>query len=141
MRYFIVLYNTFLWSMIISFIMFKNVWLEMRMNIGLCFFIIWALLFIIFIFINNKKHIFEKHSIFSLINLIICFIIALIILSPSAILYTPSSIIRDGLYAKRLLKLNTINIVLFIFMFSGILTILISSLTKKLIKNKISESK
>ena len=98
MRYFIVLYNTFLWAMIISFIMFKNLWLEMRMNIGLCFFIIWALMFIIFIFINNKKHIFEKHSIFSLINLIICFIIALIILSPSAILYTPSSIIRDGLY-------------------------------------------
>ena len=95
----------------------------------------------IFIFINNKKHIFEKHSIFSLINLIICFIIALIILSPSAILYTPSSIIRDGLYAKRLLKLNTINIVLFIFMFGGILTILISFLTKNLIKNKRSVAK
>ncbi|MEI0580253.1 hypothetical protein [Brachyspira pilosicoli] len=139
MRYFIVLYNTFLWAMIISFIMFKNVWLEMRMNIGLCFFIIWALMFIIFAFIN--KHIIKKYSIFSLINLIICFIIALMILSPSAILYTPSSIIRDGLYAKRLLKLNTINIALFIFMFGGILIILISSLTKKLIKNKISESK
>ena len=137
MKYFVVLYNTFLWAMLISFIMFKNVWLEMRVNIGLCFFIIWALLFIIFTIISYKKNIFRKYSIFSLINLILCFVITLIILSPSSIAYTPSSIIRDGLYARKLLKLNTINIGLSVFMISGILIMFLSSL----IKNKRSIDK
>ena len=131
MKYFAVLYNTFLWAMIIAFMMFKNVWLEMRVNIGLCFFIIWALLFVIFVFINNKKNIFKRYTIFSLINLILCFVIALIILSPSAMAYTPSSIIRDGIYALRKFKLNTINIAISVFITAGILIMFIPSLIKK----------
>ena len=131
MKYFVVLYNTFLWAMLIAFMMFKNVWLEMRVNIGLCFFVIWALLFIIFSFVNNKKHIFKKYLIFSLINLVLCFILTLIILSPSAIAYTPSSIVRDGLFIFRSLKLNLINIILSIFIIAGILIIYVLSLIKK----------
>lgn len=127
MKYFAVLYNTFLWAMIIAFIMFKNVWLEMRINVGLCFFIIWALLFIVFLFINLKKDILKNSRIFSSINLIFTFIITLIILSPKNAVYIPSYIIRDGLYAAKLLKLSTVNIALLIFVIGGLLLIYFQS--------------
>ncbi|PCG20020.1 hypothetical protein [Brachyspira sp. G79] len=123
MKYFIILYNTFLWAMIIAFIMFKNVWLEMRVNVGLCFFIIWALLFIIFLFVSSKKNIFKNFKIFSSINLILFLAITLIILSVKNAAYIPASIIRDGLYAFKSLKLNTINIILLLFIFGGLIII------------------
>lgn len=123
MKYFIILYNTFLWAMIIAFIMFKNVWLEMRVNVGLCFFIIWALLFIIFLFVRSKKNIFKNFKIFSSINLILFLVITLIILSVKSAAYIPASIIRDGLYAFKSLKLNTINIILLVFIFGGLIFI------------------
>ncbi|WP_304332698.1 hypothetical protein [Brachyspira innocens] len=123
MKYFIILYNTFLWAMIIAFIMFKNVWLEMRVNVGLCFFIIWALFFIVFLFVRSKKNIFKNFKIFSSINLILFLIVTLIILSPKSAAYIPASIIRDGLYAAKLLNLNTINIILLVFIFGGLIFI------------------
>lgn len=123
MKYFIILYNTFLWAMIISFIMFKNVWFEMRVNVGLCFFIIWALFFIVFLFVRSKKNIFKNFKIFSSINLILFLIVTLIILSPKSAAYIPASIIRDGLYAAKLLNLNTINIILLVFIFGGLIFI------------------
>ncbi|ADG70744.1 hypothetical protein [Brachyspira murdochii] len=123
MKYFIILYNTFLWAMIIAFIMFKNVWLEMRVNVGLCFFIVWALFFIIFLFASSKKNIFKNFKIFSSINLILFLVITLIILSPKGAAYIPASIIRDGLHAAKLLNLNSINIILLVFILGGLILI------------------
>ena len=48
MKFFTVLYNTLFWSLLASFIMFKNTWIEMRINIGTVLFILWILFFIIF---------------------------------------------------------------------------------------------
>ena len=121
MKFFTVLYNTLFWSLLVSFIMFKNTWIEMRINIGTVLFILWILFFIIFYKLYFIKNIFK----FSIINLIIFAILSLIILKPKGLIYIPSSIIREGLHLTGILNLNVINMVLIIFIISGILLIYI----------------
>lgn len=121
MKFFTVLYNTLFWSLLVSFIMFKNTWIEMRINIGTVLFILWILFFIIFYKLYFIKNIFK----FSIINLIIFAILSLIILKPKGLIYIPSSIIREGLHLTGILSLNAINTVLIIFIISGILLIYI----------------
>lgn len=121
MKFFTVLYNTLFWSLLVSFIMFKNTWIEMRINIGTVLFILWILFFIIFYKLYFIKNIFK----FSIINLIIFAILSLIILKPKGLIYIPSSIIREGLHLMGILNLNVVNAVLSIFIISGILLIYI----------------
>ncbi len=121
MKFFTVLYNTLFWSLLVSFIMFKNTWIEMRINIGTVLFILWILFFIIFYKLYFIKNIFK----FSIINLIIFAILSLIILKPKGLIYIPSSIIREGLHLTGILNLNVVNTVLIIFIISGILLIYI----------------
>lgn len=121
MKFFTVLYNTLFWSLLVSFIMFKNTWIEMRINIGTVLFILWILFFIIFYKLYFIKNIFK----FSIINLIIFAILSLIILKPKGLIYIPSSIIREGLHLTGILNLNVVNTVLSIFIISGILLIYI----------------
>lgn len=121
MKFFTVLYNTLFWSLLVSFIMFKNTWIEMRINIGTVMFILWILFFIIFYKLYFIKNIFK----FSIINLIIFAILSLIILKPKGLISTPSSIIREGLHLTGILNLNIVNAVLIIFIISGILLIYI----------------
>lgn len=121
MKFFTVLYNTLFWSLLVSFIMFKNTWIEMRINIGTVLFILWILFFIIFYKLYFIKNIFK----FSIINLIIFAILSLIILKPKGLIYIPSSIIREGLHLTGILNLNVVNAVLIIFIILGILLIYI----------------
>ena len=121
MKFFTVLYNTLFWSLLVSFIMFKNTWIEMRINIGTVLFILWILFFIIFYKLYFIKNIFK----FSIINLIIFAILSLIILKPKGLIYIPSSIIREGLHLTGILNLNIVNTVLIIFIILGILLIYI----------------
>lgn len=127
MKFFIVLYNTLFWSLLVSFIMFKNTWIEMRINIGTVLFILWILFFIIFYKLYFIKNIFK----FSIINLIIFAILSLIILKPKGLIYIPSSIIREGLHLTGILNLNVVNAVLSIFIISGILLIYIFKKLKR----------
>ena len=127
MKFFTVLYNTLFWSLLASFIMFKNTWIEMRINIGTVLFILWILFFIIFYKIYFIKNIFK----FSIINFIIFAILSLIILKPKGLIYIPSSIIREGLHLTGILNLNVINAVLSIFIISGILLIYIFKKLKR----------
>lgn len=121
MKFFTVLYNTLFWSLLVSFIMFKNTWIEMRINIGTVLFILWILFFIIFYKLYFIKNIFK----FSIINFIIFAILSLIILKPKGLIYIPSSIIREGLHLTGILNLNIVNTVLIIFIILGILLIYI----------------
>ena len=127
MKFFTVLYNTLFWSLLVSFIMFKNTWIEMRINIGTVLFILWILFFIIFYKLYFIKNIFK----FSIINLIIFAILSLIILKPKELIYIPSSIIREGLHLTGILNLNVVNAVLIIFIISGILLIYIFKKLKR----------
>mgnify|MGYP004562844277 FL=1 len=128
MKFFTVLYNTLFWSLLVSFIMFKNTWIEMRINIGTVLFILWILFFIIFYKLYFIKNIFK----FSIINLIIFAILSLIILKPKGLIYIPSSIIREGLHLTGILNLNVVNAVLIIFIILGILLIYIFRKLKRL---------
>lgn len=128
MKFFTVLYNTLFWSLLVSFIMFKNTWIEMRINIGTVLFILWILFFIIFYKLYFIKNIVK----FSIINLIIFAILSLIILKPKGLIYIPSSIIREGLHLTGILNLNAINMVLIIFIISGILLIYIFKKLKRI---------
>ena len=121
MKFFTVLYNTLFWSLLVSFIMFKNTWIEMRINIGTVMFILWILFVIIFYKLYFIKNSFK----FSIINLIIFAILSLIILKPKGLIYIPSSIIREGLHLTGILNLNVVNAVLIIFIILGILLIYI----------------
>lgn len=127
MKFFTVLYNTLFWSLLVSFIIFKNTWIEMRINIGTVLFILWILFFIIFYKLYFIKNIFK----FSIINLIIFAILSLIILKPKGLIYIPSSIIREGLHLTGILNLNVVNAVLIIFIISGILLIYIFKKLKR----------
>ena len=127
MKFFTVLYNTLFWSLLVSFIMFKNTWIEMRINIGTVLFILWILFFIIFYKLYFIKNIFK----FSIINLIIFAILSLIILKPKGLISIPSSIIREGLHLTGILNLNVVNAVLIIFIISGILLIYIFKKLKR----------
>lgn len=127
MKFFTVLYNTLFWSLLVSFIMFKNTWIEMRINIGTVMFILWILFFIIFYKLYFIKNTFK----FSIINLIIFAILSLIILKPKGLIYIPSSIIREGLHLTGILNLNVINAVLIIFIILGILLIYIFKKLKR----------
>lgn len=127
MKFFAVLYNTLFWSLLVSFIMLKNTWIEMRINIGTVLFILWILFFIIFYKLYFIKNIFK----FSIINLIIFAILSLIILKPKGLIYIPSSIIREGLHLTGILNLNVVNTVLIIFIISGILLIYIFKKLKR----------
>lgn len=127
MKFFTVLYNTLFWSLLVSFIMFKNTWIEMRINIGTVLFILWILFFIIFYKLYFIKNIFK----FSIINLIIFAILSLIILKPKGLIYIPSSIIREGLHLTGILNLNVVNAVLIIFIISGMLLIYIFKKLKR----------
>lgn len=127
MKFFTVLYNTLFWSLLVSFIMFKNTWIEMRINIGTVLFILWILFFIIFYKLYFIKNIFN----FSIINFIIFAILSLIILKPKGLIYIPSSIIREGLHLTGILNLNVVNAVLIIFIISGILLIYIFKKLKR----------
>lgn len=127
MKFFTVLYNTLFWSLLVSFIMFKNTWIEMRINIGTVMFILWILFFIIFYKLYFIKNIFK----FSIINLIIFAILSLIILKPKGLIYIPSSIIREGLHLTGILNLNVVNAVLIIFIISGMLLIYIFKKLKR----------
>lgn len=131
MKYITLLYNSFLWSLVISVTAFTSEWLEMRVNIGTVLFGIWLLLFIILSFISRKKT-FKNSFIFTLVNLVICFIYGVILYGIERIGIVPGSIIREGLHMTSI-KFSSINIALCILLLIGLVAIFITS-NKKLIK-------
>ncbi len=131
MRYITLLYNSFLWALVISITAFTSEWLEMRVNIGTVLFGIWLLLFIILSFIFRKKT-FKNSFIFTLVNLVICFIYGVILYGIERIGIVPASIIREGLHMTSI-KFSSVNIALCTILLVGLVVIFITS-NKKLIK-------
>lgn len=131
MKYITLLYNSFLWALVISITAFTSEWLEMRVNIGTVLFGIWPLLFIILSFIFRKKTL-KNSFIFTLVNLVICFIYGFILYGVERIGIVPASIIREGLHMTSM-KFSSVNIALCIVLLVGLVVIFITS-NKKLIK-------
>ncbi|KMT22513.1 hypothetical protein [Clostridium cylindrosporum] len=129
MKYFNILYNSFLWSLVIALTSFKSEWLEMRMNIGLLLFGVWIALFIILSLISIKKTL-NMSFIFSIINLIVCLGYLAVLYGIERLSIVPASIIREGLNMTSV-SFNTINTVLIVFLLVGLVIIFFTSASNK----------
>ena len=107
---FAALYNAFLWSMALCILLFQNLWLEMRVNLGVAFFALWALLFLLMAWTRPLRRVFGSlaGATFSLIAVpVLCWLL----LGTERILSVPASIVREGLMQYRL-PLDTIDLAL-----------------------------
>jgi len=121
MKYFSILYNSFLWALAASLASFKSEWLEMRVNIGIILFALWPLMFIGISLISRKKTIKMDFG-FSAVNLVICTILGLILYSPGRLAVVPAAIVREGLHMTGI-SFSSINMVLFVFLAVGIIVL------------------
>ena len=128
MKYFTSLYNSFLISLLISLILFTSEWIEMRVNIGLLFFGIWIITFTILCVVSRK--IDKIGFVFSISNLIICFLVSFILYGIKRLAIVPASIIREGLHITSI-SFASINIVISIFLVVGLIFLFITHKNKK----------
>lgn len=119
MKYFSILYNSFLWALVISITSFKSEWLEMRLNIGFVFFGLWLAMFAVISLFSRKKTIIMGFT-FSIINLVVCSIYGLLLYGIHRLAVVPASIIREGLHITKI-SFFSINIVLCVFLLAVII--------------------
>ena len=104
------LYNSVMWSMLISVCLFQNTWLEMRVNLGWIFFGLTVLLSLLQIFVKSIRKICGTFTA-STLSLIVSCLGLWLILGTERLKIIPASIIREGIMQNRL-SFSTINTVL-----------------------------
>ena len=104
------LYNAFTWSMLLSVLMFLNTWLEMRVNLGLVFFAMIVVLFILQSAISPLRKLCGTFTA-SLLSVIVSFIGIYWVLGSKRIAIIPASIVREGIMQSRI-PFATINAVI-----------------------------
>lgn len=109
MRILSIIFNSFLWSIVISITIFNNTWIEMRVNVGLVLFLCWATIFIVGVIIRCQWRLR-----FCIINFVICMIYSLILLGGERLKVVPAAIIREGLGFTNI-SFSIINITVSIF--------------------------
>ena len=132
MKYFNIIYNSFLWALIIALTSFKSEWLEMRVNIGYIFFGSFIALSLILSLILRKKQL-KLSDVFNTGNLFICTTYAMILYGFQRLKIVPASIIREGIHRNKI-PFITINWVLFVIIVLGFVLIIIFNKSKQ--KNK-----
>ena len=103
-------YNSIMWSMLISVLLFQNTWLEMRVNLGFVFFVLIGILFLFQILIKQLKKICATFT-FSTLSLIISSAVLYFVLGSERLKIIPASIVREGIMQNRI-QFSTINIFL-----------------------------
>ncbi|MBU3145165.1 hypothetical protein [Clostridium sp. CF012] len=129
MKYINIIYNSFLWALVIAITSFKSEWLEMRVNIGYIFFATFILLSVILIRISRRKEI-KLSGIFTTANLFICTIYATILYGFQRLKVVPASIIREGIHMNKI-PFSIINWVLIIIIILGAVLIIIFDKSKQ----------
>lgn len=129
MKYFNIIYNSFLWAMVIAITCFKSEWLEMRVNIGYIFFGTFILLAVILSLIWSKKQL-KLSRVFTTANLFLCIIYAMMLYGFQRLKVVPASILREGLH-KNKIPFSTINWVLLIILILGLGIIIIFNKSKQ----------
>ncbi|KAA8664583.1 hypothetical protein ACFHWD_09645 [Clostridium sp. MT-14] len=136
MKFFSLIYNGFIWGLLLSIIAFQNEWLEMRINTGIIIPITMALCFIVYFIKSAKKHPLYKIGFkFSIFNLISCVLITILIIGTDRFQILPASIIREGIHYSSL-SFSTVNLILSIFFITGLFIIFLSSRSQKHFKYK-----
>ncbi|EET89328.1 hypothetical protein CcarbDRAFT_0162 [Clostridium carboxidivorans P7] len=99
MKIFRLLYNSFIWGMLISILTFQNEWLEMRINTGIFIPITMLLSLIVAMLIKkfSKLHILQLNLISTTLNVLVCTTISIIVLGKERIQVVPAAIIREGI--------------------------------------------
>lgn len=125
MSCFAALYNAFLWSMALSVLLFQNLWLEMRVNLGVVFFALWALLFLLIAGTRPLRRTCRSFA-GATFSLITAPALCVFLLGTERSLAVPASIIREGLMQHRL-PIGTINLALGALTIIGWLAIALAS--------------
>lgn len=129
MKYFKIIYNSFLWAMVIALICFGNEWLQMRVNTGYILGASFVLLTIIFILMFRKKPC-GMNAMFTIINLIVCTAYGMITYGFKRLQIVPAAIIREGLHQPRA-PFSAINTVLLSTAAVGIVVIAATDIIKR----------
>lgn len=124
MKTFSLLYNSFLWGLVISTVAFQNEWLEMRMNIGILIFAVMLLTLIFWSILKRTKgNILDFKTKWSVINVLLCTALMFCLLGFERITIVPASIIREVI-KKSDISFNIINIILLTILIAGLAIII-----------------
>lgn len=107
---------------------FKNEWLQMRVNTGLIFFGLFAVLAIVFCIIFRKKEVCFNW-LFTVCNLAVCTLIGLFVYGFGRMKVVPAALLREGINQTRI-PFSQINIVLFGCTLAGAVVIIAVDLLK-----------
>ncbi len=128
---FFIFYNSVILAFVLSFIGFKNVWLEMRVNIGMLVPIFTLILCVLFyLFSKNKNIITNKNKVMTLFNLLFCSVSSFLILGGKSLKVVPASIIREG-FGITHVKFAYINNALIVLLVIGLIIIMIKKVDSK----------
>ncbi|MCB2313525.1 hypothetical protein LGL55_20955 [Clostridium tagluense] len=129
MKYLNIIYNSFLWALVIAITSFKSEWLEMRINIGYIFFVTFIFLSVILSLIPRRKQL-KLSGVFTTANLFICTIYAMALYGFQRLKTVPASIIREGIHINKI-QFSVINLVLLIIIILGLVLIIIFDKSKQ----------
>lgn len=122
LKVFRLLYNSFIWGILISILAFQNEWLEMRVNIGVFIPLVMLLCLVIKMLLKKvgKEHIMELSLRDTIINVLICIVLSLGVLGLERIQVVPASIVREGMKVTNI-SFDSINIILLLLLIGGLL--------------------
>lgn len=97
MSIFYSLFNSFIYAMFISVFLFKCMWLQMRVNVGFIFLVLFAILFLLFLFVIGRKKSSLGKFLFSILSMIIMGVVLYLTIGIERLKVIPAAIIRTGI--------------------------------------------
>lgn len=92
MKFFILIYNGFIWGLLAAVMITRSQWIDMRISVGLIIPTVILISVIVALIAKNKLIITSK---FTFANIIVCFIVAFLVLGTKRLAVVPASIIRE----------------------------------------------
>lgn len=119
MKFFILIYNGFIWGLLVAVMATRSLWLDMRISIGMIIPTIILFTIIVGLIAKNRLIITLK---FTLVNLILCFVLTFLILGTKRLAVVPASIIRESIKMTSM-SFSIVNWVLLISLALGLIVI------------------
>lgn len=127
MKFLGMLYNSFLWAMLVSLVCFKSEWLEMRVNVGCILFGLWLVLALTAaLLLRRRKR--RLGPVFTLANLAVCLAVGVFLYGPRRMTVVPAAIIREGLHMTRIPFLF-VNLVILLGLAAGLILLFVRRTT------------
>jgi hypothetical protein len=127
MKLFKLIYNSFIWGLLVAILAFQSEWLEMRMNVGLIIPVVMIISTLgLYIYRNN----FDVNMKFSTVNLCASWLLTVIVIGSDRIKTLPASILREAV-GMTSIKFGTLNIIISIILIGGLILIGFKDFKKK----------